>query len=56
MDFLNHPLVWIVGLALTGFLVAAGSFLVWKIWHAHARREDRRDSRDLLRPEEEPRR
>jgi len=56
MDYLNHPLIWIVGLALAGFLLAAGGFLVFHVLHAHARRDERRDERDLLRPTEEPKR
>lgn len=50
------PLLWIIGLALTGVLLAAGTFLVWHMVRTHARRDDRRDrrdERDLLRPNEE---
>jgi hypothetical protein len=57
MDFLSHPLAWIVGLALAGCLIAAGTFLLWHVWSAHSRREDRRDrrdERDLGRPNQEP--
>lgn len=53
------PLFWIIGLALTGVLLAAGTFLVWHMVTAHQRRDDRRDrrdERDLLRPETEPKR
>jgi len=52
-------LLWIVGLAVTGFLIAAGTALLWHVFHAHARRDDRRDrrdERDLGRPTEEPKR
>ena len=59
LSMLEHallPLFWILGLALTGCLLAAGTFLVFHIIHAHQRREDRRDrrdERDLGRPTEE---
>jgi len=50
---LDHPLAWILGLALTGCLLAAGTFLIWHMVSAHARRaerRERRDDRDLGRP------
>jgi hypothetical protein len=50
------PLLWIVGLALTGCLLAVGTFLVWHMLRARDRRDDRRDARDLGRPSEEPKR
>jgi hypothetical protein len=51
---MDHPLAWIVGLALSGFLLAAASFLLWHVLHAHARRDERRDERDWLRPDKDP--
>jgi len=50
------PLFWILGLALAGVFLAAGTFLVWHMVRARDRRDDRRDrrdERDLLRPNEE---
>ena len=56
-----HALLWIVGLALTGLMIAAGTFLLAHVLNARDRRDDRRDrrderreERDLLRPNTEP--
>jgi hypothetical protein len=46
-----------MGLAFTGVMLAAGTFLVSHVIRAHSRRDDRRDrrdERDLLRPNPEP--
>jgi hypothetical protein len=51
-----HALLWIMGLAFTGVMLAAGVFLLSHVLRAHARRDDRRDERDLLRPNTEPKR
>jgi hypothetical protein len=53
---MEHPGLWIVGLALFGAVIAVGLFLLWHVLHAHQRRDARRDERDLLRPTDEPKR
>lgn len=56
---IDHVLLWIVGLSLSGCLVAVGTFLIWHVFRARDRRDDRRDrrdDRDLGRPNSEPKR